>query len=159
MSLQTTKWLTTQDLENFIASHADSKTKAAFIGVFPIDQLPTRIPHLPIIFIINTNSGNLPGQHWKAIYVDEKQHGEIFDSLATPISLRLERWMNTLTKKWIRSHSIIQHPLSPSCGAYVLYYVMTRLSSNSLDSVLRHFSINVTQNEKLVTHFISNMSL
>ena len=158
MTLQSTKWLTTEDLENFIAAHADTKTRAAFVGVFPIDQLPSTTLRLPTLFIINTNSANLPGQHWKAIYVNKNRYGEIFDSLATPISLRLERWMNAIAKKGSRSHFVIQNPLSPSCGAYVLYYVLNRLSTNSLDSLLRNFTIDVIENEKFVTQFIHVMS-
>lgn len=159
MSLQTTQWLTTGDLERFIKNHANARTKAAFIGVFAIDQLPHSVPNLPTLLIINTDTINLPGKHWKAVFIDEKKRGEIFDSLAAPISLRLEKWMNKMTKKWTRCFFPIQHPLSPSCGAYVLYYVLTRLSCKSLDAVLGNFSIDVNKNEKIVQSFMEYMSL
>ena len=64
-------WLSTQELESTIYNYADENTKTVFHGVFPIDHLPKGISRLPVLFIINTNTGNLPGQHWKAIYIDK----------------------------------------------------------------------------------------
>ena len=113
------KWLTTRDLEDFIAVFADKPTKAAFLGVLPIDRLPLSITYLPVLFIVNTNSSNLPGQHWKAIYVSSHRIGEVFDSLATPVSIQLEQWLNAFTRRWTLSRVILQNPLSPTCGGHV----------------------------------------
>jgi len=152
---QSIKWLTTLDLENHIRQNASEKINKAFLGVYPINCLPRKIPYLPVLFIINTNSNNLPGQHWKAVYVSKDKIGEIFDSLATPISLQLQHWMNTFTKRWTPSLLTIQNPLSPSCGAYVIYYVLTRLKHKTLASCLKPFTINVFLNEDFVTKFFT----
>lgn len=144
------KWLTTRDLENFIITFADSKTKAAFLGIFAIDNLPQTIPHLPVLFIVNTNTSNLPGQHWKAVYVSTKRIGEVFDSLAMPVSLRLEQWMNRFTQKWSLSKLTLQNPLSPTCGGYVLYYILTRLKCSSMKFCLLPFSSNVLFNDVIL---------
>lgn len=149
------EWLTTLDLEKFILLFANEATREAFLGVFPINYLPRRILRLPVLFIINTNPSNLPGQHWKAIYISSKSVGEVFDSLATPVSLQLEQWMNRFTKKWITSTMTLQNPISPSCGAYVLYFVMTRLKYKSLKSCLVPFTKNVMDNDRFVEHFLS----
>lgn len=158
MSTQNINWLTTLDLENFIHNYANNKTKAAFLGVFPINQLPKRLPYLPLFFIINTNPGNLPGQHWKAVFISKKYYGEIFDSLATPVSLKLQQWMNTHTKRWIVSKITLQNPLSPSCGGYVLYYIMTRLNFKSLNACVKSFTNNVFDNDKIVEMFFNIVS-
>ena len=100
MSRNSIKWLTTLDLEHFIANHADEATKTAFLGVFSINNLPRQIPHLPVLLIMNTNTSNLPGQHWKAIYISKRRVGEVFDSLAMPVNLQVEQWMNTFSKQW-----------------------------------------------------------
>lgn len=152
-----TNWLTTQDLAHFVDEFADEKTNAAFLGVFPINRLPQRLPNLPVLFILNTNTDNLPGQHWKAVYVSQKGEGEVFDSLASTVSLVLQHWMNTFTKKWTVSTLTLQNPLSPSCGAYVLYYVLTRLKHVSFDSFNAMFSNNVLDNDKRMEYFMNSL--
>lgn len=149
-----TSWLSTQDLELFVHKFASKKTQAAFLGVFSINQLPTKLPQLPILFIINTNTSNLPGQHWKAIYVSKSREGEVFDSLASPVSLILNLWMNEFTRKWTVSTTILQNPLSSSCGAYVLYYVMSRLNHSSLKSCIAPFSTDVFDNDMRMEQFM-----
>lgn len=148
------KWLTTLDLETFIENFADNETKEAFLGVFSIDHLPKKIFHLPILFIVNTNTNNLPGEHWKAIYISKQGKGEVFDSLALPVGLRLQQWMNEFSKKWSISKLTIQNPLAPSCGAYVLYYVMSRLKYDSMNSCLSLFTTDVVMNDLLVDKFL-----
>ena len=154
MSLKSMKWLTTLDLENFILQFANEATRKAFLGVFPMNYLPRNISQLPVFFIINTNTSNLPGQHWKAVYISTKRLGEVFDSLATPVGLQLQQWMNRFTKKWTPSSMTLQNPISPSCGAYVLYFVMTRMKHKSLKSCLLPFTNNVVENDRIVEQFL-----
>lgn len=156
MTAKSVKWLTTLDLEDFINKYGDMKTRDAFLGVFPINHLPQRVSRLPVIFIINTNTSNLPGQHWKAIYVSKKREGEVFDSLAMPVELILQHWMNLFTRRWITSTLTLQNPLSPSCGGYVLYFVMSRLKYVSLKSCVSNFSSNVIENDKRIQQFYKN---
>lgn len=157
MSIKNIKWLTTLDLENFILNYADENTKNAFLGIFPINLLPSKIPRrLPIMLIVNTNTSNLPGQHWKAVYISKECNGEVFDSLAMPIELRLEYWMNKFCRKWTLSKLTLQNPFSPSCGAYVLYFIMSRLHFNSLDACLAPFSENVLMNDRIVEEFVQS---
>ena len=83
-------------------------------------------------------------------------NGEVFDSLATPIDLRLEHWMNKFCRKWTLSKLTLQNPLSPSCGAYVLYYIMSRLRCNSLNACLAPFTENVLINDRIVEEFVQS---
>ena len=157
MSRKTVKWLTTLNLEDCVDKYADEKTKQAFLGVFPINHLPRRISYLPILFIVNTSTSNLPGEHWKAVYVSKQHIGEVFDSLATPISLQLEHWLNEFTKKWALSQMTLQNPLSPSCGGYVLYYILCRLNSKSLESCIAPFTNDVLANDVLIEEFFKQL--
>ena len=154
MKAKNINWLTTLDMQQFIARYADQNTKKAFLGIFPIDHLPQTIPHLPILFIVNTNTCNLPGQHWKVIFVSKQGIGEVFDPLATPITLALQCWLNEHTKRWTLSKLTLQNPLSPTCGGYALYYIMCRLKTKSLNSCLAPFSNNVFANDILVENFL-----
>lgn len=147
-------------MEKFIKTFANDATKKAFLGIYSIDTLPRQLPHLPILLIVNTDTHNLPGQHWKAVYISSERLGEIFDSLALPVSIHLQRWMNNFTRKWTTNASRIQHPLSASCGAFVLYFILTRLSKRNMYSCLKVFSNkNMFHNDNIVRGFVKDLSV
>ena len=68
----------------------DKKLSNSFIGVYPIDKLPHLKPPVgtgrrrkPITLIVNTDTENLDGQHWLAVFIDHENNvGEVFDSFA-----------------------------------------------------------------------------
>ena len=150
-------WLTGYELENLVYNNADDKTQKAFLGIFAIDGLPQQIPHLPALLIINTHTSNLAGEHWKAVYISQEHCGEVFDSLAQPTSTRLLQWMNCFTRKWIRSSLTIQNPLSGTCGAFVLYFILTRLHARNFASCLQLFSNDLYKNDLLMTDFVMKL--
>ena len=152
-------WLSGKDIQNTIEKYGSNETKKAFLGVFSLDTLPHNLPHLPILLVVNTDTKNLPGQHWKAVYISNERYGEVFDSLAMPVSIHLQRWMNSFSHRWKSSNVIIQNPLSPSCGAFVLYYVLIRLSKPTMSSCLKLFSKNLYDNDNLVRNFVKDLEI
>ena len=146
-------WLTDTELERAIVSCDDSRVVEAFRGVFPKDQLPKTHIVPPAFLVVNTDVSNLPGRHWKAIYIDENYKGEVFDSLATPVSNHVGRFMNRNTRQWKVNRTMVQHPLSSQCGAYVLYFVTQRLKFNSLRDLCHSFSFNLDENERRMRAF------
>ena len=136
-------WLSGQDLTTKILRNGDANTQRAFGGIYPMDRLPFAIPHYPFFMFVNTQSHNLPGLHWITVMIDENKVGEVFDSFGLPLSNTLIRWMNRHTQRW-RSHSLtVQHPLSATCGAFALYYVLNG----------GNFSKTLTENEARVRAF------
>ena len=150
-------WLSSIELENLINHYAGLATKQAFIGIFSMDKLPHHLPHLPILLIVNTDSSNLPGKHWKAVYISSDKVGEVFDSLALPIGIYLQRWMNTFTKKWTSSKVIVQNPLSATCGAFTLYFVLNRLNMKSMKECINIFSKNLHANDVVMKTFVNEL--
>jgi len=63
-----------------------------FQGVFPLDLLP-RKKSTNTMFIINTDTSNLPGSHWIAVVVRNNE-AYCFDPLGFPPPLKLAYWMN-----------------------------------------------------------------
>ena len=143
-------WLTNHQLEQFVQQYGDERTKAAFLGVFPIDALPHEIHDYPILLIVNTQPQNLKGEHWFALYISSQRVGEIFDSAALPVDLRISRWLNRFAHRWTRNHLIYQSPLSPICGAYALYYILNRLNTNSMKDVLFPKHLNKHINDSFI---------
>ena len=132
-------WLTGSALSRLIALNADEETQLAFRGVYAVNTLPARVPYPPALLIVNSDPSNLAGKHWRAIYIDDKGHGEIFDSLAIPVGPLLEAWINSVTIKWTCSEAAIQSPFAPSCGAFVLHFILHRLSACTLQSYSNTF--------------------
>ena len=156
--MASTRWLSEIEIEKLIQCHADSETKQAFLGVFAVNTLPKQVHHLPLLLIVNTDASNLPGRHWKVAYISEEKQGEIFDSLVTPVNILLEQWMNKFSNKWIMSSKTIQHPLSPSCGAYALHFVLSRLHCKDLQSYVNQFSTILHENEVFIQKFMESIS-
>lgn len=151
-------WLSGAEIEHYIAHNADESTKNVYLGIFSVDTLPLKVCNYPLLLIVNSDTSNLPGKHWRAVYIAENLHGEIFDPLGVPISLQLECWMNSFTVKWIRTYNFIQHPLSPSCGAFVLHFVLNRMQEKSLDTYVRNNYDNaLSVNESVIKSFVKRL--
>lgn len=150
-------WLSNRQLIYKVRKNANDTTKKAFLGVYPIDKLPKFIPYLPVFLIVNTHTHNLNGEHWKAIFINKNRYGEVFDSLAQPTSEILIRWMNRFTRKWRTNRKTFQHDSSSTCGAYSLYYVLSRLTFPSLDAFCRTFSRSLHVNERNVHAFYRSL--
>lgn len=152
-------WLTGVELESLIRTYASEETEAAFLGIFSIETLPKRVQHLPLLLVVNNQTSNLPGQHWKAIYISSDKIGEVFDSLVTPISIHLQNWLNTFTRKWSSSRKRVQYPFSASCGAFVAFFVLNRLRAKSMKACLSIFKNDLPHNDKLVSTFVKDLKL
>lgn len=150
-------WLSDQEIADKVKKNGNELVRRAFYGLYPIDELPKSIPHLPIFLVVNTHTHNLQGQHWKVIYIDEKRRGELFDSLAQPTSNLLNRWMNRFTRKWTTNRKVYQHGNSTTCGAFALYFILQRLNYPSLDSFTQNFSHSRNENERFVRHFYESL--
>lgn len=72
-----------------------SRNEGRLPGVFPMNYLPNRVLNRPLLFIVNTNSSNVPGQHWKPVFIStDWRLEEIFDSLVFTVGLSQQRWMS-----------------------------------------------------------------
>ena len=150
-------WLSGNAIIQKIEKNADAKTLEAFGDIYPIDRLPSFIPHYPFLFVVNTHTNNLGGEHWIAIFIDENKSGELFDSLALPINNFIIRWMNRFTRKWKTNGTAYQHPLSATCGAFVLFYVLNRLSYKDFLSFKNVFTLKPFENERMVLNYFHNL--
>ena len=150
-------WLSDHEIEDTITVNADTVTREAFHGVFPIDNLPTFISSYPLFLVVNTQCHNLPGEHWIAIFIDKTKRGEVFDSFAMPPNILLSRWMNRFSRTWTTNVRSFQNPLSATCGAYVIYFVLKRLSVRGLNDISRSLNSHPHVNDKHVVDFYNSL--
>ena len=90
-------------------------------GTFPINDLPiTRKKTYKLI--LNTDTRNLQGKHWIAVYVCHKK-GYVFDPLGYSPPLQLQQWLNKQGICWICNTPQLQPMLSVLCGNYCIYFL------------------------------------
>lgn len=150
-------WLSDKQITEKVRKNGSKEVRQAFYGVYPIDALPKSVPYLPIFLVVNTQAHNLEGEHWKTIFIDKNRYGEVFDSLAQPMSSILIRWMNRFTRKWKRNRKVYQHKRSTTCGAFALYYILKRLDCPSLNKFTHFFTHSVNENEKRIRSFYKSL--
>ena len=131
-------WLSATTLTQLVHRCAENgEVRRAFRGTFPHNRLPMVIPpeklQLPLTLILNTDTHNLPGQHWTSIYIDRQRRGELFDSLSRPPSAQTVRFLDRYCPRyWVTNSLIYQPPQSTYCGVYALRHILTRHQYNSL---------------------------
>ena len=137
-----------------------------FIGVYPRDCLPKTLSDCrrqspPLTLIVNTDTSNLSGRHWVAIYVDEYYHGEYFDSLAQPIPLHLSLWLSRFSTGWTYVlQPFIDPPIqsiyTQTCGAFTYYFVHRRPLVDSIRQVLLPFHRHESNDTFVIAYLNKN---
>ena len=146
--------------ENELIDYLSRKLPGEFRGIYSSNELmsspralgwPVQPPHA---LIINTDSNNLPGKHWIAIYLTRSGQGEVMDSYGLLPPTSVQRWLNEHTQHWINNPYLIQPPESDSCGQFCAYYLIRRSQSDSMYSVLADFTTDFNRNERLVLSYV-----
>jgi len=128
-----------------------------FAGIYArLDPLPIYSP--PLCFILNTDTTNLPGQHWVCVYIHSNGICEYFDSFGGDPNPWLGEWINTHCTVCYYSRHVFQSINSTTCGLFCLYYLYNR----SVNTVLTYkqflslyFSIDVSENETNIVNFFN----
>ena len=96
-----------------------------FIGVFPLNKLPSSLTCYPkpFNFIVNTDTSNLPGRHW--IAVSWSQHGIVraFDPLGMFYPPVLSEYLARRAKHVIFNRITYQDPSQRTCGQHCLLWL------------------------------------
>lgn len=151
------------DMDTLQLSHAlstDPFTRATFLNVFPSDWLPvSALTQRPVSLVVNTHPHFLPGEHWVAIYLSENNHAEFFDSYGLPpFSSRFPKTIMNFLKKnsdKILFHKLqLQDPASTTCGYHCLFFLHQRCRGLPFHQVLRLYSADPEQNDRMVTSFV-----
>jgi hypothetical protein len=128
-----------------------------FRGVYSCNELlfspkalgwPDQPPHA---LVVNTDTSNLPGQHWIAIYVTADRRGEVMDTYGLLPPTTVQRWLNRNTRHWTANTRLLQPPNSDSCGQFCIDFLVRRAKSDSMHVVLSSdFTSDLNSNERLV---------
>lgn len=138
----------TKDIERVL----NADCREMFQGVFSVDTLPER----PRLLVCNTDPSYKPGQHWIAIFVDSKGHGEFFDSFGRRPDYRFERYMNEHCIAWTYNKRQLQSIISSFCGYYCCVYCMFRCRGLNMNRIIGYFTRDTAFNDCLVHSVVCN---
>src|SRR6267154_4705733 len=125
----------------------------AFMGVFPINKLPMKLPpRRPLLLVCNTDSSDKPGEHWGALYVDK--NGEFFDSYAEPPHRTFRLYLEKYCNSYVTNVKVIQSIISYSCGHYCVFYCLMKMLDYSMKDIEAAFSSDTYLNDNLIHRFV-----
>lgn len=135
------------------------KCKGQFLGVYPCDKLPSRLPpKRPLMMICNTDPHDEPGEHWIVLYFGEKATGEYFDSYGRDAPPIFKNYLRRFCTSWIKNDVRLQSVISSFCGHYCVFYCIFKTLNYSMDSITNCFIDDTTANDVMVHKFVcSNM--
>ena len=119
------------------------------LHLIPFNQFP--------VAIVQNTSERLPGQHWIAwIVYNKEREGEYFDSYGYPISkYRLvQRPVLTIVKENCKQ---IQQSHSFVCGQMCIFFLYHRLNGVSYEAILQKFRNSRRYNDFIVQKFVDDM--
>ena len=130
--------LTTNDIVRSI--NKDQYSRTSFIGVFPRDRLPN-INKYPCSMIINTHPSYREGEHWLAIYYNDRRECEFFDSYGNhPETFGLESYIKKSSSEWKFNQQRLQEENSAACGYYCIYFILMKSRHFLLKDIVGLFS-------------------
>ena len=97
-----------------------------FIGVFPLDKIPTKIVKYPSNFIANTHTANLPGEHWLAVHCTSQGVVHAFD----PFGIYYPKRLRDILTRMSHPHPVLynthryQNVLEDTCGYYCIAWLI-----------------------------------
>lgn len=105
----------------------------------------------PGYYIVNNMNRGHGGEHWFALFINDNGGKEFFDSCGKHPS-----YYDLIVGN--RNHVTfrLQSKKSDLCWAYCLFYICNRMYGMCLKNIVSKFTRNVSQNDRMVKHFIRN---
>lgn len=132
----------------------DPYIRRTFKGIYARNKfLQLKVPNTTSSIIVNTQNSDGPGEHWIAIFIDQKRKRIIwFDSYnKLPSYYGMQSWFRGKTIE--NKGREIQNIRSYFCGLYVLFFLYFINRGFTLRQILQKFSSNTYRNDRIVASF------
>ena len=122
-------------------------------GCYAADRIPCRV-ELPAALVLNTDPARKSGEHWVAVYINNKGYGTFFDSYGLPPSSEHHRYrLRRLCKRITYNKLRMQSYDSQVCGEYCVMFLHHMCNNRTLRAFCRLFSGDTQRNDAIVTEF------
>lgn len=128
--------------------------KEKYIGVYPWNKLPMKLPTLPCLLVANTDCNHLPGVHWITIYINRAGCGEYFDSLGHMPMSYFETYLNSQCVSCTFNVRQLQNVASSFYGHYCIFYCSYHRVNFSMNTIASWFISDTRLNDMLLHKFV-----
>lgn len=115
----------------------EHQTAKYFVGVFPSDKIP-HIKTFPAALVINADKHTERGSHWLAIFIEDQETLEFFDSYGLPPDNYGEHVIRYVTRfsrvKW--NKTCLQSLTSNVCGPFCIYFLIKRCKGLAMHCIV-----------------------
>lgn len=126
----------------------DKITSKSFLGVYARNEIPNIINY-PACFIFNTKKRTESGEHWLAMYFDEKKKCFFFDSFGlSPHFYKIVSYIHTYSNSYTYNMKRIQGE-SEYCGLYCILFLIF-ITRNKLKDFFLQFNTNLFKNDLFI---------
>ena len=138
--------MNTSQINNILKNN--SVTQQCFLGTFPSDKLPISTQR-PLCFVANTDPSTAKGSHWVAVYVNNKDRAEFYDSYGRgPKGIFLKHLENY--KAFRYNQKQLQSFGSSVCGQHCILFLHLRCIGEKMATVLARFVKDTVVNDAAV---------
>ena len=133
----------------------DAKCGPMFLGVFACDRLPSSIDKSrPTLLVCNTDTHDMPGEHWISIYIEDSSYAEYFDSFGGPPEAPFRTFLHRHCARWIYADRHLQSVISRFCGHYCIFYCLHRARGKNLNAIGNMLTYDTGLNDYLIHNFV-----
>jgi hypothetical protein len=124
------------------------------------DMLPSRLDRSrTACFVINTDTSDLPGSHWVALFYTSLSQFEYFDSFGLPpLHREIASFIrNNSDRPLVYNGRALQDINNSTCGLYAIHFLTIKARGGSMQRVLASFPASHRQrvNDSIVTRLIA----
>ena len=128
----------------------DPKTRGNFLGTFPCDQLPTRLPRT-FSLVVNTDKSTQNGLHWQSIY----RSGDslfFFDSYGRRPEGDILAFCRQFRHIYYNAVSH-QLPTTSTCGGFAIYHVHMQSRGVPFRDIVDTF-LRIREDDKYISRWL-----
>ena len=115
----------------------DPVSSRYFGGVFPSVKIPV-IQKYPSALVLNSDKHDEKGSHWVAVFIEDQENLEFFDSFGLPPQTYGED-ISRFVKNYPRIHwnkTTLQSLTSNVCGQYCIFFIVKRCHGLCMKSIV-----------------------
>ena len=131
----------------------DIRKRERFRCLYPIDLIPKSLPNRWSVIIVNQDTSEQKGSHWGVLHYTSYAIVAHYDSVGKQPKIVVHNLFLSQDMTYMYNNKRLQSYNTDTCGLFCLYYSYYSCRGVDFNSILKHFSDNLFDNEILVSRF------